>query len=322
MQTHHDQIWISAPREIEIVKLLNQTILAQGFVAAKDPDADNYGYPYIYTRNGTTINCRLVDSVFLTDPTVWLRTLPDTIITDNIAIKSFAGKTIDVLPEFWSIWRFEPVYKNQVANLGFNCFMNRVRGDRSKTFYELIRRKILNQGLVSFNCSKSEYMNQYEQAELYDYWPEHDIGLNLVPYNTVESHGSLEQCIIDSNISLILETYVSDSHVVFSEKIFRALQLPRPWLLYCSPLSVKFLRHYGFDVLDDYVDHSYDQITEHSHRHLCILDQLESFINKNYSAQDYVRFDQAAIHNQKLLQQFALEWPNKFTSILEKIKQL
>ena len=165
-------------------------------------------------------------------------------------------------------------------------------------------------------------MDQYEQAELYNYWQEHDRGLDLVPYNTVESHGALEQCIIDSNVSLVLETYISHSLIVFSEKIFRVLQLPRPWLLYCSPGAVLCLKQYGFDVLADYVDHGYDEIFEHSTRHQFILDQLETFIDKVYTEQDYARFDQAAKRNQQLLKYFASTWPDKFNTVLEKIKQL
>ena len=240
MKTHQDQIWISTPREIEIVKVLNQTIQAQGFTPAKASDGNNYGYPYIYNRQDLTLDCRLVDIID--------RTRSDIIVTDNVFLQSLPGDIVSVLPEFWSIWQFDPVYQNRPATCGFNCFMNRIRGDRSQTFYELIRRNILNKGLVSFNCTQAEYMDQYEQAELYDYWQEHDRGLELVPYNTVESHGALEQCIIDSNVSLILETYISHSHLVFSEKIFRALQLPRPWLLYCSPGAVLCLKQYGFDV--------------------------------------------------------------------------
>ena len=314
MKTHQDQIWISAPREIEIVKVLSQTIQAQGFTPAKASDGNNHGYPYIYSRQDLTLDCRLVDIID--------RTESDIIITDNVFLQSLPGDIVSVLPEFWSIWQFDPVYQNRPATHGFNCFMNRIRGDRSRTFYELIQRNILNKGLVSFNCTQAEYMDQYEQAELYNYWQEHDRGLELVPYNTVESHGTLEQCIIDSNVSLVLETYISHSHIVFSEKIFRVLQLPRPWLLYCSPGSVKYLKYYGFDVLDDYVNHSYDQVLEHHHRHLQILDQLETFINKNYTEQDYARFNQAAEHNQQLLKNFALTWPEKFNIVLEKIKQL
>ena len=314
MKTHQDQIWISTDREIEIVKVLSQTIQAQGFTPAKASDGNNYGYPYIYNRQDLTLDCRLVDIID--------RTRSDIIVTDNVFLQSLPGDIVSVLPEFWSIWQFDPVYQNRPATHGFNCFMNRIRGDRSRTFYELIQRNILNKGLVSFNCTQAEYMDQYEQAELYNYWQEHDQGLELVPYNTVESHSTLEQCIIDSNVSLVLETYISHSHLVFSEKIFRALQLPRPWLLYCSPGAVLCLKQYGFDVLADYVDHSYDEIFEHSTRHQFILDQLETFIDKVYTEQDYARFDQAAKRNQQLLKHFASTWPDKFNTVLEKIKQL
>jgi hypothetical protein len=138
----------------------------------------------------------------------------------------------------------------------------------------------------------------------------------------VQSHGTLEQCIIDSNVSLILETYVSDSHTVFSEKLFRCLQMPRPWLLYCSPGSIELLQAHGFDVLADYTDIAYDKIVDHGTRLLNILDQLETFIGREYSAADYQRFRQAAQHNQQLLLKFGQQWPAKFDQVLEKIKTL
>jgi hypothetical protein len=263
---------------------------------------------------------RIVDSVFAEISTAW--TDAKLIVTDNIPTRAVCGKILSLYPEYWHVYHYQPVYQPKPARYGYNCFMNRISEDRGQTFQELKRRGLLSKGLVSFNCSQSEYMDQYEQAKLYDYWPEHDLGLTLVPYNTVESHGGLEQCIIDSNISLILETYISDSHIVFSEKIFRALQLPRPWLLYCSPGSVDCLKHYGFDVLDDYVDHSYDAINEHNHRHVSILDQLETFVDRTYNNQDYIRFDQAAAHNQQLVTQFAKNWPKKLNDVLTEIQKL
>ena len=322
MKTHQDQIWISADKEKHIVSLLNQHILSQGFVAENYDIKQTLGYTYMYSRGDTIVHCRVVDSVFLLDSDAFTRPYPNTIITDNIPLVPISGRFINLLPEFWAMWHFEPVYQDRPATIGFNCFMNRVRGDRSLVFYELIRRQLLDRGLVSYNCNKSELMNQFEQAELYNYWQEHDVGLSCIPYNTVEAHGGLEQCIIDSNISLILETYISDSHIVFSEKIFRALQLPRPWLLYCSPGSIAWLKHYGFDVLEDYVDIFYDQLTDHHTRLKVILDQLEIFINHSYTQHDYDRFNQAANHNQTRLKQLEQEWPEKFNRILKEIKQL
>jgi hypothetical protein len=98
--------------------------------------------------------------------------------------------------------------------------------------------------------------------------------------------------------------------------------MPRPWLLYCSPGSIALLKNYGFDVLDDCVDISYDNIVDHGHRLLTILDQLETFINRKYTEQDYQRFAQATVHNQQLLAKFAQQWPTTFNNILDKIKEL
>jgi len=320
IKTHNDGIWISESRETTVVQQLTQQLTAAGF-APLVQNSNNFGYPYIYSRGAIQVNCRLVDSVFFTDPHSW--NSPSTVtITDNHPLLPVAGPLISALPEFWSIWHFDPKYIDRPAAHGYNCFMNRSRGDRSMLFYELIKRDILNKGIVSYNCRPEEYEQEYVNADLHRYQVQHTVGQTLVPYNTVEAHGTLEQCIVDSNISVILETYTSDSHIVFSEKIFRALQLPRPWLLYCSPGSIALLKNYGFDVLDDYVDTSYDNIIVHGDRLLTILDQLETFISCKYTDQDYTRFNQAATHNQNLLLKFEQIWPNKLNRILEKIKQL
>jgi hypothetical protein len=314
VKTHTDGIWISEFRERSIVHILNQQLVQSGFVPTVQ-NANNFGYPYVYRG----AYCRLVDSVFLNSPDAWADE-SSMVITDNYPLRPIAGKLVSVLPEFWSIWRFEPQYQPRPSQHGFNCFMNRARGDRSQVYYELIKRNILDQGLVSFNYTVDEYQEQYQSANLDRYAQEHDQG--QVPYNTVEARGTLEQCIIDSNVSLILETYIANDHIVFSEKIFRALQLPRPWLLYCSPGSVKLLTSHGFDVLADYVDTGYDQITSHQDRLLAILDQLETFIDRKYTDQDYTRFELAAKHNQTLLDKFASQWPDRFANILKEIPQL
>ena len=135
-------------------------------------------------------------------------------------------------------------------------------------------------------------------------------------YDTVNEHGTLEQCTVDSNIGLILETYTVDNTIVFSEKIFRALQLPRPWLLYCSPYSIELLRSHGFDVLDDHVDTTYDREPVHYNRLDLVLDQLETFIDKSYTKTDYARFKQAAEHNQQLLASLLQGWPEKLRTVM------
>jgi len=154
--------------------------------------------------------------------------------------------------------------------------------------------------------TETECLNVYKKRKILTHG---FVSYNTQGYNTVDSHGTLEQCTIDSNISVVMETYTLDTKIVFSEKIFRALQLPRPWLLYCSPYSIELLKTHGFDVLEDYVDIAYDTITNHWKRMDAILDQLKTFINRQYTRRDYERFEQAATHNQQLLAQFAMDWP-------------
>jgi hypothetical protein len=313
IKTHTDGIWISTPREIAVIQQITDAVQQQGFNVMQQ-DSNNYGYPYIFTRDHQNLHCRFVDSVFLSN----VITEQSTVITDNIPLQPMSGTFELAVPEFWSIWHFDPEYQDRTPSWGYNCFMNRARGDRSIVFYELIRRNILHNGLVSFNLTESEYQNHFMQDKLHRYQIEHSLG--QVPYNNLT--GTLEQCIMDSRVSLILETYISNTHIVFSEKIFRCLQLPRPWLLYCSPQSIEYLRNYGFDVLDDYVDHTYDNIITHYHRLNTILNQLETFVDRRYCDQDYARFTQAASHNQLLLKSFEQKWPDKLNQILEKITKI
>jgi hypothetical protein len=279
MQTHTDKIWISEPRERQTVKTLVEHVQSCGYTPTVQDSNQNFGFPYVFAKDGKALACRLVDLVEDTD----------IVITDNHPLRPTTGKRISVLPEFWGQWHFEPEYEDRDSSISYNCFMNRERGDRDRVFALLKQRNILDKGLVSYLA---------------------------LDYDTVNSHGTLEQCIIDTNVSLILETYTRDEAIVFSEKIFRAIQLPRPWLLYCSPFSIELLRSHGFDVLDDMVDNTYDTEKNHWMRLDIILDQLETFIDRQYTPKDYQRFKQAAKHNQQLLASLLQGWPEKLKTVM------
>lgn len=333
---NRDQIYQSESIEKSIVSQTNQLIVSAGFVADPAKPNQNYGIPNSYHRGAQRLAYRFVDSLFFNNPEIQQWTESDIIITDNVPLIPIECQSVSVLPEFWHIFHNTPEFVDREPTAGYNCFMHRISGDRSQIFYELVKRDILDQGLVSFNCwrpgdgrhqsdhdyTQVNYDWQYQQAEMFDYATEHEKGRQLIPYCSIDESLGLVQNIIDSRISLVAETYISDSHIVFSEKIFRALQLPRPWLLYCSPGSIALLKSHGFDVLDDYVDSTYDTVIVHGHRLLHILDQLETFIDRKYTKQDYMRFNQASTHNQQLLKQFNKTWPEKFKNILTQIQQL
>ena len=262
---------------IQIQSLLNY-ILSTGWTVDKQCK-NNIEFPYQFTRDNQTLHMQFADLCEFTD----------IVITDNVPLKPVPSKIISAIPEYWSIYAFQPQYINKPSSQTFNCFMARARGDRDRVF------DLLEHGFVSYLA--------------------HD-------YDTVNSHGTLEQCVIDSKISLVIETYTVDTQIAFSEKIFRALQLPRPWLLYCSPHSIALLKTHGFDVLEDYVDISYDRVEQHWDRMDLIINQLETFINRQYTRRDYERFEQAAVSNQALLEQFARDWPIELENIMLEISTL
>ena len=128
-----------------------------------------------------------------------------------------------------------------------------------------------------------------------------DIIKNLVPYKNFEDKGDITPVILASKFSIVLETFFHNNKVItYSEKIFRCLQLPRPWVVYSSQCAVENLRAMGFDVLDDIVDHSYDLVADPIERQVAILDQchrlLDIKINDVLS-----RCVQAATNNSLLL---------------------
>lgn len=335
-KTHRDAIWVSESREKQIAKDFFELLTQLGFAATEETQK-NFSIPMQYHRDNTRLICRCVDSPVHDIPDIKSWTVQDIVVTDAEFLQPLPCRTLSLLPEYWHIWRAPMTWQDQSPQWVYNCFMNRVSGDRSVVFYELIRRNLLAQGLVSYNCfwpgdnrnpgdisdyAKINLDQQYVSANLDRYHAEHVQAQQLIPYNTVESHGSLEQCIIDSHISMVIETYVSDTDIVFSEKIFRVLQLPRPWLLYCSPGSVSLLRNHGFDVLDDVVDHSYDSVLQHQDRLIEILDQLETFVNRCYTAKDFQRFEQAQQHNQHRLTELSAQWPSRINSIISEIQLL
>jgi len=82
---------------------------------------------------------------------------------------------------------------------------------------------------------------------------------DLLPYQNFQDPGDLRQIMVQSKLSVVIETYHERTDAIsFSEKIFRALQVPRPWVFCGATGSINKLREMGFDVFDDYIDHGYN----------------------------------------------------------------
>lgn len=248
---------------------------------------------------------------------------PDSLfVTDNVVRHNHVA----LYPEYWGGYYYNSEYISRPPDRIFNCLIHRVCVNRQSWFYQLVRKDLLNHGYVSYlldyriwpeQCKTKQDLNQW----LYDqgnqvFENEHKQMQTLVPYANFEK--DIDQVIVDSKVSLVLETYFHNNDVIaFSEKVFRTLQLPRPFLLYSAPGAVKNLRLFGFDLFDDIVDHGYDSIQDHIQRQTLILDQLDKFRSIVYTQAQLEDFELRANHNRELLKKFKSNWPNK----LEQTKQ-
>lgn len=214
----------------------------------------------------------------------------------------------------------------------FNCFINRMDPIRQSWLYQLIRRKLFDQGYVSFNMDISrcpEDVVNLSEIEAFEYQyqkflsiftDEHEFIKNAVPYKNFEDHGDITHVVYDSKFSIVLETYFDNNDVVtYSEKTFRALQIPRPWILFSHKHAVRHLRDMGFDVLDDLVEHDlYDNLDSEIERQTQLLNISVRMVDQNFN---YQRLRQAAEHNQKLLKNFSSTWVDDFNRCLKQAIQ-
>jgi hypothetical protein len=219
-------------------------------------------------------------------------------------------------PSFYGILYWAPeVDAFTVIQRNFNCFMNRFDPFRQSWLYHLVRRDWLNHGYVSFNADSTdkkltplEKFEQCFQTHNLCFSHEHAKIKDQIPFKNFDETGQVSDYILKSKFSIIVETlFHSNNAISFTEKTMRCLQLPRPWILFTSQYAVKHLRQWGFDVLDDIVDHGYDNIPNPIDRQQAILDQAQELMNLDMSA-IIPRCIAACDHNRSILQKWNHNW--------------
>lgn len=251
-------------------------------------------------------------------PNEFLNQKTKILITNNWINKDVLdSKYYEQFPLSWcGMYAGDVVNYHVTPTKDFNCFINRMDPIRQSWLYQLIRRNIFAQGYISFNMNISRYpgmqqcdadvapiqvFDQQFEQHLKIFQPEHNIIRSQVPYRNFDTE-DLNQIIMQSKFSIVLETYFDRNEIItYTEKIFRCLKLPRPWVMFAMKHAVQGLRDMGFDVLDDLVDHSYDTIDFAINRQVAILDQIEVMCKNQLTTSMIARCEQAAEHNQRLL---------------------
>lgn len=275
---------------------------------------DHYGFTVVdyefrrVTKKGshTVIICLIDDFNVCGDiinlPTMYRFDKNTIVLTDNHILFKPAYTVLKLPTSFYSTFLYSPKLNHWVPERDFHFSINRGDEQRLHLFKKFQnKRGLTDLDFINYNAAHS----------------------NHEPYRNHQHY--LEEACIQSYLNLVIETYAGDKTITFSEKTFRALQTPAPWMLYACTESVAYLRTLGFDVLDDIVDHSYDSDKHNDLKAdkwfdygLVNLEKIKS-LDVEHVRQ---RCNQAAAHNQQLLQQWKRCWPVDFSNWLSNLVQV
>lgn len=256
------------------------------------------------------------------------------IITDNHV--SFVPRYhVQQLPtSYFGIYAYQPQYDvwDPVKDMGLS--INRMDRQRCEILLEWVRQSggispVLAGNFINFNAWTADSSVSQPQKT----WRRitHNLDLDLTEHKKeierllpLRNHEfSIEHAHMKVWLNCVVETYAGDYVIAFSEKIFRALSMPAPWMLYGARGAIQRLDSLGFDVMHDMIDHSYDKWwhqgkTQKFWRHAqVVLDGLKNIGVRRVR----MRCQRAAMHNQNLLQALKRQWPSDFARYLPGVIQ-
>lgn len=263
------------------------------------------------------------------------------VITDN-KINSPTQYQVMQLPQsYFGIYNYVPKNSQWTPERRFSFSVNRIDSKRLSLFLELmLRTNIPNsrdidfeRDFVNFNCWSWDSSNdspaalQQNFAKVMSFIPDnlrniyqktYEELLPRMPYRNYDM--TMEQVHVHAWLNMVVETYSGDTVIALSEKLFRALVTPVPWVVYGGRYTVTYLRQLGFDVLDDLIQHRYDYELENNTG--TFGDKMVDFVREahdaveNFKQMPWEKLNQrcqsAAAHNQKLLASMQNKWPEDF----------
>lgn len=152
--------------------------------------------------------------------------------------------------------------------------------------------QLAEQNLLS-HCYTS-ILHQDQEFELDSYkctdpkfQPGHQEQLNSLAENMYPAHASADYCaedIVNTDISIVLETVAADTKIHLTEKTLRPIACGHPFILIAGHGSLEYLRSYGFKTFSPWIDERYDQEPDVVKRMKMVADQMTQI--KNLSAAD------------------------------------
>ena len=210
------------------------------------------------------------------------------------------------LPSYYS----KHIFKNDInivtnKEFLFLCHNKRIKPHRYGILLEMKKLNIINKIDWSFLLNDDPnrdyyqfFKNIYDNDEIELLLPYisyfNKIGIKKSVYEEIQSNNNLENDFIyaktfeDSYINIITETYFDGNRIHITEKSFKPFNFYQFPIFLSTYGHVKKLREiYGFDMLDDIIDHSYDDEPESKKRFNLVVNEIKRLstldINSYYS---------------------------------------
>lgn len=262
------------------------------------------------------------------------------VITDNHVLFEPEYKLFQTPSSYFGIFSYSPKNQNFNPQRRFGLSINRFDSQRQLILLELLRQSggidsVLKSDYINFNAWNPAGANNTVEDVQKTFAMSWDFLKNslpvyqpyveqTIPQLPVRNHDlTIEQASVSAFLTLVVETYADPAVIALSEKIFRALVTPAPWIAYAAPGTVDYLESLGFDVLDDIVDHDYNTVSRgHEEPHLKIVKYIASGLDNYENLRKLpvsilvARCNKAAKHNQALLKRMKQQWPADFATWL------
>jgi hypothetical protein len=327
---HHGEVWKKSQcmkHETSTDFKICNYLIKQGYQQTQQFTASRSAWQH----NQHQVIVSLVDDFWLcaddhTLDTPYLFTKDTTIITDSW-VNAPTIYQIRKLPDsFFGIYFYSPDHSTWAPDRDFTYAVNRVDFRRIRILLNLYQAFDFDHGYVNFNCVlgqklplKQNFIDQFTHATQQELPTLHKLSELMPMKNYSIEH---DQTYLRSWLNIMVETYSSDNVISLSEKIFRCLVTPAPWIVYSGKYTIARLKSLGFDVLDDVVNHNYDKLIEAHHKIPAFINSAQTTI-QSLKNQDWKKLQQrckdAAAHNQQLLLGMSQSWHTDFNNWLPKI---
>lgn len=202
------------------------------------------------------------------DPSQWFDQSV-TVITDNRLNFSPAYRVVQAPTWYFGIYYYRPKVRQWQPKRDLHFSINRGSVERTRMLIRLFEKygqDALSRCYINFNSfdpmaenmTRDDYNQNFRTVvNRHLVGTEHqallDNLLQMVPIRTAAA--SLEDSIMSCWLHMVVETYANANVISLSEKIFRALITPVPWVVRGGLGLVDFLQDLGFDVMTDLVQH-------------------------------------------------------------------